>query len=64
MKTIITINTDNAAFDHFPGIETGRILQVLAKKAKRGELWAGPIIDINGQTTGSITTEAEQGEVM
>jgi hypothetical protein len=54
MKVVITINTDNAAFDD-PG-ELPRIIRVAADLVTRNRL-DRPLLDVNGNTVGHITTE-------
>ena len=66
MKIIITINTDNTAFDadnegaqqEGSMFEVARILETIAGRFAAGS-WPmdGPVHDINGNTVGSVRTE-------
>lgn len=60
MNIIITINTDNAAFEDDPGAEVARILNSLAQKIGR---WGIPsdmkLLDSNGNTVGKCDTVAD-----
>lgn len=64
MKTEITIDMDNAAFEDAPGEELARILRDLANEIRRGGDWidVGPdgngyraLVDANGNTVGIAT---------
>jgi hypothetical protein len=48
----IQIALDNAAFEDDPGVEVARILRQIADKCEGGEVWSGPIRDINGNLVG------------
>ena len=62
MPTItITIDTDNAAFDEWPGHEVARILRVFAQRAERAghllDLDARDLTDANGNRCGRTRVE-------
>ncbi len=50
----LTIDTDNAAFEHGPRQEVGRILREVAQSLKAGDT-EGRIRDVNGNTVGSFS---------
>jgi|6_EtaG_2_1085325.scaffolds.fasta_scaffold04235_7 DNA-directed RNA polymerase subunit M/transcription elongation factor TFIIS len=52
----LTIETDNAAFDPYPEMETARILRVIAEQIE-GAANAGAAVDINGNRVGSFTLD-------
>lgn len=57
-KIVITIRTDNSAFDADPGAEMHRILSELAERYESEGLGVDnhPISDINGNKVGNVTT--------
>lgn len=62
MKIIITIDTDNAAFEGDPGFETARILRNIVSDLEcppfEREHWHGyKLRDSNGNTVGSVKVQ-------
>ncbi len=56
----ITIETDDAAFEHDAGAEVGRILQGIAVQAQAhglDSLEDRPILDLNGNTVGMVSLD-------
>jgi len=62
MDIKITINTDNAAFEDYPEDEIARILHKIADSIEADECLLCvdnyPVIDINGNTVGSLNVKA------
>jgi len=56
MKFMLTIETNNAAFEGHPGPEMARVLRTIADYTEDGSLWAmrdaGRITDSNGNRVG------------
>ncbi len=59
MKVQISINTDNAAFDEFNGIEIARILHELAEGLDGSDVNNAiyPLYDVNGNKVGRFTCD-------
>jgi hypothetical protein len=57
-KVTVEIRCDNAAFEHFPENEVGRILRKLANNIEKGGLDDAPciqsLIDLNGNVVGEV----------
>lgn len=61
MKLTITIESDNAAFEHAQGrTETGYLLRKVAGRIESLEE-SGTILDGNGNTVGSFTFTPSEG---
>ena len=63
----IELETINAAFQDAPEIEIARILNVLAKEIKDGELsetYCQTLRDINGNTVGEIKLILDDSEII
>lgn len=59
----ITIETDNAAFDHEPSVEVARILRDLTKRIARDGildvyLYDSQLRDINGNKCGQFSVQS------
>jgi len=63
----IELETVNAAFQDAPEIEIARILNLLAKEIKDGELsetYCQTLRDINGNTVGEIKLVLDDSEIV
>ena len=59
---IVTINTENAAYEDTPGDEVARQLRELANRIENNGIGNFPIRDINGNTVGKAEfIEDEEG---